>query len=52
VEVVDDGHGIDLGTARSGLRNLQQRAQKHGGDASAQPLRDGGTRLRWSSPLR
>jgi len=52
VEVVDDGHGIDLEAARSGLRNLQQRAQKRGGDASAQPLRDGGTRLRWSSPLR
>jgi signal transduction histidine kinase len=52
VEVVDDGHGIDLEAARSGLRNLQQRAQKRGGDASVQPVRDGGTRLRWSSPLR
>ena len=52
VEVVDDGRGIDLHAARSGLRNLQRRAQKRGGDATVQPRPDGGTRLRWSSPLR
>jgi signal transduction histidine kinase len=52
VEVVDDGRGIDLEAARSGLRNLEQRARKHGGEASIEPLDDGGTRLRWSARLR
>jgi signal transduction histidine kinase len=51
VEVVDDGCGIDLKAARSGLRNLQQRAEQRGGEASIEPLPDGGTRLRWSAPL-
>jgi signal transduction histidine kinase len=52
VEVCDDGRGIDLEAARSGLRNLQQRAEKRGGEASVEPLPEGGTRLRWSAPLR
>ena len=52
VEVVDDGRGVDLKAARSGLRNLQHRAEKHGGEASVESLPDGGTRLRWSVPLR
>jgi signal transduction histidine kinase len=51
VEVLDDGRGIDLDAARSGLRNLERRAEKHGGEASVEPLPDGGTRLRWSVAL-
>ncbi len=49
LEVLDDGHGIDLRSARSGLRNLSERARRHGGEASVEPLPDGGTRLRWSA---
>jgi len=52
VEIVDDGRGIDLRAARSGLRNLEQRAGRHGGEATVEPLADGGTRLRWSARLR
>jgi signal transduction histidine kinase len=52
VEVVDDGSGIDERSARSGLRNLEDRARRRGGEATASALPDGGTRLRWSSPLR
>ncbi|NYJ08765.1 sensor histidine kinase [Petropleomorpha daqingensis] len=51
LEVVDDGRGLDPDAARSGLRNLQQRAEKRGGAISVEPLPEGGTRLRWSSPL-
>jgi signal transduction histidine kinase len=51
VEIVDDGRGIDLRAARSGLRNLEQRAQRHGGTAAVEPLPDRGTRLRWSAGL-
>jgi signal transduction histidine kinase len=52
VEVVDDGRGFDVKAARSGLRNLQQRAEKRGGESSIEPLPEGGTRLRWCAPLR
>jgi signal transduction histidine kinase len=52
VEVIDDGRGIDEKAARSGLRNLEDRARHHRGVATVAPLADGGTRLRWSAPLR
>jgi signal transduction histidine kinase len=52
VEILDDGRGIDPQAARSGLRNLEQRANGHGGQAAVEALPDGGTRLRWSAPLR
>jgi signal transduction histidine kinase len=52
VEVVDDGRGIDPNAARSGLRNLEERAQECGGSMTAQPLDRGGTRLSWRVPLR
>jgi signal transduction histidine kinase len=52
LEVVDDGRGIDPRAARSGLRNLEQRGQRHGGGAIVERLPDGGTRLRWWAPLR
>ncbi len=52
LDVVDDGRGIDEGAARSGLRNLEDRANRWGGEVSAGPHPDGGTSLRWSAPLR
>lgn len=52
VEVVDDGRGIDPRAARSGLRNLEDRAVRRGGGTSVEALPDGGTRLRWWAPLR
>ena len=53
VEVVDDGRGIDLRAARSGLRNLERAGPPHGGTATpSERLPDGGTRLRWWAPLR
>jgi signal transduction histidine kinase len=52
VEVVDDGRGLEGHAARSGLRNLEQRARRRGGDLSVQALPDGGTRLRWFAPTR
>jgi signal transduction histidine kinase len=52
VEILDDGRGIDSQAARSGLRNLEQRAGGHGGQTAVEALPDGGTRLRWSAPLR
>jgi signal transduction histidine kinase len=51
VEVVDDGRGMDERAARSGLRNLEERARLRGGGATVEPLPDGGTRLRWLAPL-
>ena len=52
VEVVDDGRGIDESAARSGLRNLEERAARRCGGITVEPLPDGGTRLRWSARLR
>lgn len=52
VEVIDDGRGIDERAARSGLRNLEERARRRRGQAMIEALPDGGTRLRWSAPLR
>ena len=52
VEIVDDGRGIDERGARSGLRNLEVRARRRGGEASVERRPEGGTRLRWSAPVR
>jgi signal transduction histidine kinase len=54
IQVTDNGTGIPGGAARSGLRNLAQRAEKLGGElrlgpadpAAARP----GTRLEWRVP--
>jgi len=51
LEVRDDGRGIDATVARSGLRNVADRAAEWGGTSSVQRLDDGGTRLRWQAPL-
>jgi len=51
IEVVDDGVGIAPGTARSGLRNLEDRARECGGELEVRPEAQGGTRLSWRVPL-
>jgi signal transduction histidine kinase len=51
IEVVDDGVGIDPGAARSGLRNLEERARECHGELAVRPEPLGGTRLRWRVPL-
>jgi signal transduction histidine kinase len=51
VEVVDDGRGVDPQRARSGLRNLEDRALRRGGGLTVDRLADGGTRVCWSAPL-
>ena len=50
VDVTDDGIGIDPTCARSGLRNLEERAHKCGGTLDVRPARPG-TRLVWWVPL-
>jgi signal transduction histidine kinase len=52
LEVLDDGRGIDPRAARSGLRNLEDRARRRQGGFSVQAVPDGGTRLRWWAPRR
>jgi len=48
---VDDGSGIPDDVARSGLRNLVDRAEALGGHASVSRRPGGGTRLTWRVPL-
>jgi signal transduction histidine kinase len=52
VEVVDDGRGIDDKVARSGLRNLEERATLRGGECRVERLPHSGSRLLWCVPLR
>ncbi|RFU20437.1 GAF domain-containing sensor histidine kinase [Geodermatophilus marinus] len=52
LEVTDDGRGIDARAARSGLRNLTDRAVRRGGGCTVEALPGSGTRLRWWAPLR
>jgi signal transduction histidine kinase len=49
VTVTDDGRGLDPATARSGLANLADRAERRGGRLSVPP-RGAGTQVRWSVP--
>ncbi|TWF75146.1 histidine kinase/DNA gyrase B/HSP90-like ATPase [Pseudonocardia hierapolitana] len=51
VDVVDDGRGIDPSVARSGLRNLEERARECGGTLRVAPGAGSGTRLSWRVPL-
>jgi signal transduction histidine kinase len=51
IDVLDDGVGIGPDQARSGLRNLEQRAGACGGTLSVRPEPAGGTRLVWRVPL-
>ncbi|MHA6782132.1 GAF domain-containing protein [Pseudonocardia saturnea] len=52
IEVVDDGVGIGPGAARSGLRNLEERAHECGGALTVVPGALAGSRLSWRVPLR
>lgn len=53
--VSDDGTGIPSTAARSGLRNLAQRADELGGSLAIEPVDpsadQAGTRLRWRVPM-
>lgn len=52
VSVGDDGNGIDHAVVRrSGLQNLHERAESHGGALSLERAPGGGTRLVWWVPL-
>jgi len=51
VVVADDGRGPGVDERRSGLRNLEQRARRHGGRCELVGPASGGTELRWSIPL-
>ena len=54
VQVTDDGTGIPADGRRSGLRNLDRRAEKLGGELRLEPASPGaarpGTRLIWRVP--
>lgn len=52
IEVTDNGTGTSAGTAGSGLRNLADRAAELGGSCVVDVPERGGTRVRWSAPLR
>lgn len=49
--VTDDGVGIAAQHGNSGLTNLRQRAEKHGGRLDVGPGTTPGTRLTWKVPL-
>jgi signal transduction histidine kinase len=51
VDVTDDGTGVDPGAARSGLRNLEERASECGGTMRVSAVHPQGTRLTWRAPL-
>jgi signal transduction histidine kinase len=51
LDVTDDGCGIDPAAARSGLRNLEERARACGGALSVGPVVPRGTRVTWRVPL-
>ena len=49
VDVIDNGIGIGEAARRSGLANLRERAQRHGGELTT-PDHEG-THVRWTIPL-
>nr|SBO97891.1 GAF:ATP-binding region, ATPase-like [Nonomuraea gerenzanensis] len=49
--VGDDGVGVGEAGRRSGLRNIEERAQRLGGTAHLEAPGGGGTRVRWQVPL-
>ncbi|MGW5418655.1 GAF domain-containing protein [Streptomyces sp. NPDC003943] len=53
VTVNDDGVGVPPGAARSGLRNLTERAERLGGELSVRgrPAPESGTVLDWRIPM-
>lgn len=51
IDVLDNGVGIDPQAARSGLHNLERRAEQLSGTFAVAPHPAGGTRLTWRVPL-
>ncbi|GAA1271828.1 GAF domain-containing protein [Pseudonocardia aurantiaca] len=51
IDVADNGIGIPPGAARSGLRNLEDRARECSGELLVGRDDSGGTRLTWRVPL-
>ena len=51
LDVVDDGIGLPSATRRSGLANLQTRAERHRGTLTVLPNDPKGTRLSWAVPI-
>ncbi|WP_091091329.1 GAF domain-containing protein [Micromonospora nigra] len=52
VTVTDDGVGCDPAAARSGLVNLRERAERHGGVFEVRRAEPKGTEVHWQVPLR
>jgi signal transduction histidine kinase len=50
--VIDNGIGLGGSTRRSGLANLNRRAERHGGYLDVGDSPEGGLRLQWSIPIR
>jgi signal transduction histidine kinase len=51
VQVTDDGKGFDEEVAESGLRNMRERAHRHGGSFTVRSQMLAGTSLTWSVPV-
>lgn len=51
LDVTDNGVGLPVTVARSGLHNLASRAEEASGTFTATALDTGGTRVLWSAPL-
>ena len=51
ITVSDNGTGIDPSASRSGLSNLQARADKHGGSLGVEPNTPHGTVLAWAAEI-
>ncbi len=49
--VTDDGKGLPQDAVVSGLENIQQRAEAHGGSFRLESSSSKGTRLRWTVPV-
>jgi signal transduction histidine kinase len=49
--VIDNGVGLGHSTRRSGLANLNRRAEQQGGYLDVSNSPEGGLRLRWSIPI-
>ncbi|WP_416063505.1 GAF domain-containing protein [Rhodococcus indonesiensis] len=51
LDVTDNGVGLPVTVARSGLHNLASRAEEASGTFTATAVDTGGTRVLWSAPL-
>jgi len=51
LSVLDDGVGMNGARRRSGLANLAERAEMHGGSCDVERAPGGGTHVRWVVPL-